>query len=80
MDQDDKVRENRLRRVAGRRGLRLERSRRRDAAATGYGGYRLVDTVGGGVVFGDERHEFGATLDQIEAALTNGLSADYGPR
>ena len=80
MTKNDKVRENRPRRVAARRGLRLEKSRRRDADATGFGGYRLADAVAGGVVLGDERHEFGATLDEVEAALERGLAADYGPR
>ena len=35
------VRENRLRRVAQRRGFRLVKSRRRDPRAIDYGGYQL---------------------------------------
>ena len=35
-----KVWENRIRRMAARQGLRLEKSRRRDTRAVGYGTYR----------------------------------------
>ncbi len=38
-----KIREIGLRRIAARRGLRLERCRRRDPDAVGFGLYRLVD-------------------------------------
>jgi len=41
MDTTEKTRENRLRRVAERRGLRLEKSRSRDPRAIGYGRYCL---------------------------------------
>jgi hypothetical protein len=72
----EKVRENRLRRMAERQGLRLEKSRRRDRRALDYGRYQLVDAgmtrrshhivhqdwaVGQG---------FGLTLDEVEAYLT----------
>ena len=43
MDAKTKVRENRLRRMASRQGLRLERSRQRDPMALDYGKYRLVN-------------------------------------
>lgn len=43
LPRDVKVREVGLRRIALRRGLRLERCRRRDPAAIGFGLYRLVD-------------------------------------
>lgn len=39
----DKVRENRLRRMAERQGLRLVKSRRRDPRAVGFGMYQLDD-------------------------------------
>jgi hypothetical protein len=39
MDPAEKTRENRLRRVAERRGFRLEKSRLRDPRAIGYGRY-----------------------------------------
>jgi len=41
----DKSRENRARRVAERRGYRLEKSRRRDPRATDYGRYQLIDAA-----------------------------------
>jgi hypothetical protein len=40
---ETKVRENRLRRVAARRGLRLTKSFRRDPHALDYGLFALVD-------------------------------------
>jgi len=40
---EDKVRENRLRRIAQRRGLHLVKNPRRDTRATDYGTYKLVD-------------------------------------
>ena len=62
-----KVRENRLRRMAERQGLRLVKSRRRDPRAYDYGGYWLVEMntnecVGGG--------QAGMSLDAVQAALT----------
>lgn len=79
MDNEFKTRENRVRRVAQRRGLRLDKSRRRDVDATGFGGYMLVDTIRDRVIVGNARHEFDATLDDIEAALDAGAAADYAP-
>jgi hypothetical protein len=67
----DKVRENRLRRVADRQGLRLMKSTRRDPFALEYGTYQLVDERGA-IVFGDRNRGFGADLDAIEAHLTRG--------
>lgn len=63
-----KVRENRLRRMAERRGFILEKSRRRDKRAVDYGRYRLLvnhrDL--------DEHAQttpFAQTLDEIETYL-----------
>lgn len=39
----DKVRENRLRRMAERQGLELRKSRRRDPRAKDYGRWYIVD-------------------------------------
>lgn len=64
-----KVWENRIRRMAGRQGLRLEKSRRRDTRAAGYGTYRLVDPATGTVVSYGEPAPYGLTLDDIEKAL-----------
>jgi len=46
MEQDEKVRENRLRRMAARQGLRLTRTRRMDPLAIDYGTYHLVPAKG----------------------------------
>jgi hypothetical protein len=61
-----KSRENRARRVAGRRGFRLEKSRRRDPRSVGYGLYQLMDastsanvSLGGGWL----------TLTEVESQL-----------
>lgn len=63
MDTSEKVRENRLRRMAERRGFKLVKSRRRDPQAIDYGTYELVDAelnvVAGGPM----------TLDGIEQQL-----------
>ena len=45
----DKVRENRLRRMATRQGLHLVKSRRRDPQALDFGTYGLADRDGGRV-------------------------------
>ena len=58
----EKVRENRLRRMASRQGLQLMKSRRRDPRALDYGMYWLVDASGVEVASGD--------VDAIEARLT----------
>ena len=58
----EKVRENRLRRMASRQGLQLMKSRRRDPRALDYGTYWLVDASGVEVARGN--------VDAIEARLT----------
>lgn len=75
---DEKVRENRLRRMAARQGLALHKSRRRDPYAKDFGLYWVVDP---GLY--DPREEWppgehpahhfpwrGGTLDDVEAYLT----------
>jgi len=59
----DKVRENRARRVLHRRGLFLNKSRRKDPGAIGFGKYWIIDiekniTVGGG--------KRGMSFDEVE--------------
>lgn len=68
----EKVRENRLRRVADRMGYRLIKTRRRDPNAIDYGAYLLADHETGGAAFG--MGAIGrptATLDDVEAWLTH---------
>ena len=62
--------ENRLRRVAARRGLRLEKSRRRDPNAIDYGGYMLVDAYRNIVVAGASPHAYSCSLAEIEHELS----------
>jgi len=72
VDTAERVRENRLRRMADRQGLRLVMSRRRDPRAVDYGGYMLVDQATGKVVAG--AGPIGRPtwdLDQVEAWLTS---------
>lgn len=67
----EKVRENLLRRMADRQGLRLEKSRRRDPYAWGYGTYQLVDNATGALVTANANGRgYGWTLDEIEERLT----------
>jgi hypothetical protein len=66
---EEKTRENRLRRMAERQGLRLARSRRRDPRAIDFGGFMLTDVVKNFVVRGGDPFAFSATLDDVEAYL-----------
>lgn len=69
---NDKVRENRLRRMAMRQGLRLTKSRRRDPNALGFGTYGLLDLSTSGLVLGDGSvfDGYGCDLDEVEEFLT----------
>ena len=69
MADDDKTRENRIRRMAARQELQLQRSPRRDPNAAGYGRYRLIDPMNNTVVYGSFPRDFSCTLDEIEAWL-----------
>lgn len=68
MEPADKVRENRLRRVAERRGLKLLKSRRRDHGALTYGRY-FVETQDGKIPAGYQTVR-GFTLDEVEERLS----------
>lgn len=70
---DEKVRENRLRRMATRQGLVLKRSPRRDPRAYDFGGYMIVVGASGFPVLGNENGlAFAADLDDVEAFLLEG--------
>lgn len=71
--EEDRVRENRLRRMAARQGLRLLKSRRRDPYASGYGTYVLVPVADAVADEAETRAEavFGCDLDEIERQLTS---------
>ncbi len=64
-----KVTENRLRRIAERRGYSLEKSRRRDPKAPDFGRFRLVDVKEKRTVFGGEPFLFSASLEEVERWL-----------
>ncbi len=65
MDMDEKVRENRIRRMLKRQGFELRKSRRRDPLAYDFGGYLVVD-LRNRIVFGSDPMPFSATLDEVE--------------
>jgi hypothetical protein len=65
----DTIRENRLRRMAARRGLRLQKSCRRDPRALDYGLYWLVKAGSIEGRLSGVRVD-GLTIDDIEVILT----------
>lgn len=69
MSDEKRVRENRLRRMAARQGLRLVKSARRDRYADGYGTYGLVGALDGEPRAGDARSGYGMDLDAVEQHL-----------
>jgi hypothetical protein len=75
MGNPQKVREDRLRRMAARQGLQLVKNPRRDARATDYGSYALVNENDAVIAdFGWDRARFpegSSWLDDIEAWLTS---------
>jgi hypothetical protein len=66
----EKVRENRIRRMAQRQGYRLIKSRRRDRRALDYGGYWLHNDRNSAVLGARD----GASLDEVEEYLTRATS------
>lgn len=73
MQENEKVRENRLRRMADRQGLRLMKSRSRDPKAVDFGLYALIDHESGGAVNPAlaQRWTCSWTLDEVETFLTS---------
>lgn len=67
----EKTRENLLRRVAERRGMKLIKSGRRDPQALDFGLYALIDHTTGGAVNPALANRFACswTLDQVENYL-----------
>jgi hypothetical protein len=72
MDGKEKTRENRLRRMAARQRMQLQRAPRRDPNAWDYGTYQLVSIDTNAVVAQDFTigHGYGLSLDDIEERLT----------
>lgn len=80
-----KTREDRLRRMAKRQRMRLEKSPRRDVYAWDYGTYRLVAMDDGTVIhqaFYDKVGSwYGLGLNEVENLLTNREEAEaWTPR
>jgi hypothetical protein len=74
----DKTRETRLRRLAERRGLRLQKSPRRDPGAWDFGTYQLVDAREGWIVAEQMAGQgYGMNLDDIEEWLTGKAASMY---
>ena len=69
MDRSEKVRENRLRRMAKRQNLLVCKSRRRDPMALDYGLYHIVDLYTNGIVTGAGPFDYMMTLDEVETFL-----------
>jgi len=67
---EDKIRENRMRRMAERQGFTLQKSRRRDPRALDYGTYQIIEPRRNVVATFLEGDEFGLTLDDVEEWLT----------
>lgn len=67
----DKAHENKLRRMADRQGLMLQKSRTRDRRALTYGGYQLVDEENGEVVLGQGNigRGYASSLEEVESYL-----------
>ena len=70
MDTSAKVRENLARRMVGRRGYKLVKSRRRDPKAVDYGRYRVEVTEGVEGIGFKSPNGHGFTLDEIEERLS----------
>jgi hypothetical protein len=66
---EEKVMENRIRRVALRRGMKVVKSRRRDPKALDYGGYMLVDVARNFAILGGSPNAYSATIEEIDAYL-----------
>jgi len=66
MNQDQKVRENRLRRMAHRLGLEIRKSRVRTIQLHDWGDYSVLDRKSGEVVAGEKQD---LSVDQVESVL-----------
>ena len=75
MPHADKSREATLRKIARRRGYQLERCRRRDPLAKGFGKYRLIDTATGEVHGGDGPGGYTLDLHAVQRILDAGRPA-----
>lgn len=72
----DKVRENRIRRMAERQRAILQKSRTRDPRASDYGGFMLIDGDSNCVLVGNDPFPYSASLDRIEEWLNTPILGD----
>lgn len=63
--------ERRLRRLAQRRGWSLLVAQKRNPKIEAHGGYMLRDDESFAIVFGNKSYDFSASLEEIEAFLTD---------
>jgi hypothetical protein len=71
METSEKVRENRLRRMAERQGYKLRKSGRRDPRAWDYGTYQIVHSALGSLAVAQKSsREVNLTIDEVERWLT----------
>jgi hypothetical protein len=76
----EKAKENRLRRMADRQGLRLLKARSRDRRAIDFGRYALADLGTNAIVFGVSRiGRFSASMGEIEDYLTSNDDKEARP-
>ena len=68
----DKVRENRLRRMAERQGYMLKKSRRRDPRAMDFGIYWITDPFLNAIIASGSYYDHGMDLDEVEEWLLRG--------
>jgi hypothetical protein len=74
--QSQKAREDRCRRALRRRGLALQKSRRRDLAMPDDGGYMVVDPAQNVAVAGSSPIPYAMSLADVEADLAQRVSAE----
>lgn len=67
--------ERRVRRLAQRRGLSLLFAKKRNAKIDAHGGFMLRDDGTGAIAFGNKSYEYSATIEEIEAFLTQDSDA-----
>ena len=72
--------ERRVRRVATRLGLHLMIVSKPDKRVLAHGGYMLRDDDTKEIVFGNTGYDFSATLDEVEAFLTESRDAMHADR
>lgn len=72
--------ERRVRRLGRPFGVSLLVAQKRNPKIEAHGGYMLRDDDSFEIVFGNEGYEFSATLDEVEAFLTESRDAMHAER